>query len=176
MLRTYVFFLLIAAFVASLLSGGADPAPEKESPDDQRMIAVSAMEERPEGGSQEPSAFDAVELRRSRDGHFYADVIINGAQVNVLVDTGATGIALTREDARRVGLPISARMDAVIGRGPSGDVHGEHVRLDRIALGNKSAERVPAVVLDMGHQSLLGQSFLQQFDSVEIKGDKMLLR
>ena len=47
--------------------------------------------------------------------------------------------------------------------------------IDRIALGGKSAETVPAVVLDGGQKSLLGQSFLAKFDSVEIRGETMVL-
>ena len=176
MLRGYAILLLIAAFVASLLASDGDPAPEKERPDGRRTISVSAMEEAEDSGSSEYGINDPLEIDRSPDGHFYAEVSINGTPVNILVDTGATEVALTRDDARRVGLAISSRMDGVVGRGASGDVRGEYVQLDRIALGNTSAKGMPAVVLDTGQQSLLGQSFLQEFDSVEIKGDKMLLR
>src|SRR5687768_2493745 len=102
----------------------------------------------------------AIELRRESNGHFYADVDINGSPVRVLVDTGASGIALSRDDARRAGLAISAGMFEVIGKGANGDVHGEYVQLDRVSLGSTTAEGVPAVVLDSGEQSLLGQSFL----------------
>ena len=48
--------------------------------------------------------------------------------------------------------------------------------LDRVELGGKSAEQMPAAVLNAGEQSLLGQSFLSKFDSVEIRGDTMVLR
>lgn len=175
MLRTYAFFLLIAAFAASFLSSGSDPVAERPNRDERKATSASPIDEASEG-SYDADNSNVVEIERSADGHFYADAVINGTQVHILVDTGATGIALTRDDAHRVGLPISPRMDAVIGRGPSGDVYGEYVQLDRISLGNTSAEGMPAVVLDTGHQSLLGQSFLQGFDSVEIRGDKMLLR
>lgn len=174
MLRSYILFLLAAAFLASFLSSGGDPVPERPPTEGQGAIAVES-EPSDDGFSQDANSGD-IEIRRSADGHFYADVTINGITVNILVDTGATGIALTRDDARRVGLAVAARMDQVIGRGASGDVRGEYVRLDRVALGGASAEAVPAVVLDTGHQSLLGQSFLQEFQSVEIQGDKMLLR
>lgn len=169
-------FLLAAAFLASFLSSGSEPAPEKPSNDGQRTIYVAGEQDSSASDSIQYASTDGVEIRRSADGHFYADVTINGLPVKILVDTGATGIALTRDDARRVGLAIPARMDAVIGRGASGDVRGEYVQLDRVAMGGKSAENVPAVVLDSGHQSLLGQSFLREFESVEIQGDKMLLR
>jgi aspartyl protease family protein len=118
----------------------------------------------------------AVQLERKADGHFYADVEINGTAVTMLVDTGASAIALSREDARKAGIPTSIAMNEVVGRGADGSVHGEFITIDRIALGEKSAEQMPAMILNSGEQSLLGQSFLQKFASVEIRGDTMTLR
>jgi predicted aspartyl protease len=48
--------------------------------------------------------------------------------------------------------------------------------LDTVRLGKETARQVPAIVLDGGNQSLLGQSFLNKFASVTIQGDKMVLR
>ena len=118
----------------------------------------------------------AVALERSGDGHFYADVEINGTLVHMLVDTGASGVALSRDDARSAGIATSIGMNDVIGEGADGAVHGEGVRIDRMRLGGASAERVDAVVLNSGGISLLGQDFLQRFSSVEIKDDRMVLR
>jgi predicted aspartyl protease len=67
-------------------------------------------------------------------------------------------------------------MPEVVGEGADGAVHGEIVMIDRISLGPKTAERMPAVVLNQGGESLLGQSFLSKFDSVEIHGDTMVLK
>ena len=117
-----------------------------------------------------------VELDRNDDGHFYADVSINGSQVHMLVDTGASSIALSREDARSAGIATSIGMNDVVGRGADGDVRGEYVKIDRMELGPKTVEGLDAVVLNSGEQSLLGQSFLAKFDTVEIRGDKMVLR
>jgi clan AA aspartic protease (TIGR02281 family) len=64
----------------------------------------------------------------------------------------------------------------VVGEGAGGAVKGEYVTLDRVSLGGESTESIQAVVLDGGGQSLLGQSFLSRFASVEIKGDTMVLR
>ena len=122
------------------------------------------------------TASDALMLQREYDGHFYADVMINGATIRMLVDTGASAIALSRDDARRAGVGISIGMPNVVGQGASGDVKGEFVKLGRVALAGETAENVPAVVLDGGEKSLLGQAFLAKFASVEIRGDTMVLR
>ena len=118
----------------------------------------------------------SVELQRQPDSHFYADVRINGSPVHMLVDTGASMIALSREDAQGAGLATSIGMPAVVGEGADGEVHGEYVRLDNVELGPLSAQGLDAVVLNAGGQSLLGQEFLSKFKSVEIHGDTMVLR
>ena len=43
---------------------------------------------------------DAIELRRGSDGHFHATVEVNGQPVRFLVDTGASGIVLSRQWSR----------------------------------------------------------------------------
>jgi aspartyl protease family protein len=116
-----------------------------------------------------------VTLDRNADGHFYADAQINGTPVHFLIDTGATGIALTHEDAQRAGVPMSGS-SMVIGQGAGGELTGEIVSLDRVGLGPKEVRTMPAAVIDGGDQSLLGQSFLSQFASVSIEDDKMVLR
>ena len=47
---------------------------------------------------------DAIELSRGRDGHFHAELEINGEPVRFMVDTGASDIVLSFRDAERVGL------------------------------------------------------------------------
>lgn len=118
----------------------------------------------------------SVELQRSSDGHFYADVEINGTPVHMLIDTGASGVALSRDDARSAGIATSIGMPDVVGQGADGAVHGEIVRVQRMRLGPANAEDVPAVILNSGGMSLLGQDFLQRFASVEIRDDRMVLR
>jgi aspartyl protease family protein len=117
-----------------------------------------------------------IALDRASDGHFYADVRINGNPVHMLIDTGASGIALSRDDARAAGLATSIGMNDVVGEGADGVVRGEYVKLDRVELGPLSASGLDAVVLNSGQQSLLGQSFLSKFASVQIEGDRMVLR
>jgi aspartyl protease family protein len=141
-------------------------AEQKQESDNLQTVAQAEEVRRPDG---------AVALDRASDGHFYADVQVNGAMLHMLVDTGATGIALSREDARSAGIATSIGMPEVVGQGADGDVHGEIASLDRVSLGRKTVEGLPAIVLNSGEQSLLGQSFLSKFEKVSIEGDKMFL-
>ena len=178
--RTILFAILAFGFLTSMLSTCVSRTPSR-GPDayaeTTRRIDLGDSADRSasrRGGSTVQDG--SIEIQRYSDGHFYADVQINGATVHALVDTGASEIALSRADASSAGLATSIGMPDVVGEGADGDVHGEIVRLDRVTLGHKSAEGMGAVVLSSGEQSLLGQSFLSKFDSVEIRGDTMVLK
>jgi len=182
-MRAFLVFVLViglgGSFVTQFLSRSVSSpsAPERGviltagSEDAERIAELKARNE-PHFSSQDGS----IELQRNSDGHFYADVRINGSTVHMLVDTGASIIALSRNDARSAGLATSIGMPDVVGRGADGEVHGEIVRLDNVELGPLSAAGLDAIVLNSGEQSLLGQSFLSKFSSVEIQGDRMVLR
>ena len=122
------------------------------------------------------SSANALVLDRRDDGHFYADVEVNGVPISMLVDTGASSVALSAEDARRVGIATTIGMHEVIGEGAGGAVQGEIVTIERIRLSGVEQAGVQAAVLKGGSMSLLGQSFLRDFASVEIRGDQMHLR
>ena len=170
-----LFAMIVAIGLFAGLVAGRLQAPQADT-GHSIMVNDGAGASQAAASDAGPSNDGSLELQRNPDGHFYADVQINGATVHMLVDTGATLIALSRDDARYADVATSIGMPGVIGRGADGDVHGEVVRLDRVELGGKTAEKMPAVVLNGGAQSLLGQSFLKQFKSVSIKGDKMILR
>ena len=153
------------------------PSGRSSSSTQQIMVGRVGDEHQNSTVNETPAPMDgSVQLQRDPNGHFYADVQINGSPVHMLVDTGATEIALSRDDARAAGIATSIGMNDVVGEGADGSVHGEYVAIDRMTLGQKTAEGMHAVVLNSGGQSLLGQSFLKQFASVEIHGDTMTLR
>ncbi|MGZ8359775.1 MAG: retropepsin-like aspartic protease family protein [Allosphingosinicella sp.] len=114
------------------------------------------------------------ELKRSPDGHFYAVAQVNGARIRFMVDTGASIVALTPDDARRAGISLGS--DRATVRGVGGDVEVIPVTIDRIAIGPLAARRVSGAVAEDLPISLLGQSFLSRADAVEIRGDRMVLR
>jgi aspartyl protease family protein len=178
MLRWYVLIVAAAVITASLLSRIPQVSSGGEDPDRVIMANATAIDVPANANSQASlNPLDrSIELTRQPNGYFYADVEINGAPVHMVVDTGATVIALSREDAQMARVPTDIGMNDVVGEGASGAVKGEQVVLDRVTLGDKTVERLPAIVLSNGGQSLLGQSFLSQFSSVHIEGDKMVLR
>ncbi|MEM6477106.1 MAG: TIGR02281 family clan AA aspartic protease, partial [Pseudomonadota bacterium] len=115
-------------------------------------------------------------LERQADGHFYASAIVDGAQVRMMVDTGASVIALTAADASAAGLYWDDSEVRMIGRGASGAVYGVPARLDEVEIGGMVRRNVDAVIIPQGLGiSLLGQSYLKQISGVEIADNKMIL-
>jgi aspartyl protease family protein len=178
MLRAYLVIIVVIGVAASMMRGSEAPQASTEEIHLVQPAQAQGEAQAGDGANQVAANLQdgEVALQRAPNGHFYADVEINGAQVHMLVDTGATGIALSREDARAAGIATSIGMNDVVGQGADGSVHGEYVTLDRVTLGHKTVEQMQAMVLNSGGQSLLGQSFLAQFSSVEIHRDTMTLR
>ena len=127
------------------------------------------------GGKDTWGSGEAV-LRREDDGHFYANVLVDGRDYRFLVDTGASIVALTGDDARGMGLDWDESRLRPVGRGASGDVHGVPTFIERLEVGGMEARNVEAVIIPEGLDvSLLGQSVLGKFPNVGINGDEMTL-
>ncbi|WP_375391944.1 TIGR02281 family clan AA aspartic protease [uncultured Sphingomonas sp.] len=170
-----LFLALALAGVGAVLSG-SPRTPARPAPAPSTVATATAM---PPGAYRpgEPGVVPgAVDLPRAADGHFYADAQVEGQPVRMVVDTGATAVALTVDDARRLGLPIDPAGFRVIGTGASGPVRGAAVMLRDVAVGGRHVGPVEAAVVAGLDRSLLGQSFLRLLDEVRIDGDTMTLR
>lgn len=117
-----------------------------------------------------------VRLDRHSDGHFYAEALVKGVPVHAVVDTGASVVALTGEDARKVGLSWNESEVEPIGRGASGTVYGVIRRVDSINVGGIMVRDLEVMVIPTGLDvTLLGQNFLNRATSVEMRGGQMVL-
>jgi len=117
-----------------------------------------------------------VEVPRAFDGHYYLTLAINGVPVNFVVDTGATDMVLTRADAARIGLDPDALAYTGIAGTANGQVRTARVRLEDVSLGGIRDGNVSASVnAGMMDTSLLGMSYLQRFDRLEISNGRLVL-
>ena len=119
----------------------------------------------------------SVELSARRGGHFFVEAEINGRPVGVMVDTGATMVALTYEDARRAGLsPRDSDFTQRVSTA-NGIAKIAPVRLERVQIGNILVRDVEAAVLEEGKlgTTLLGMSFLGKLSSFSMKSGKLIL-
>lgn len=128
--------------------------------------------------SEPAAASSAVEvtLNRSSDHHYYATASVNGHDVRFLVDTGASEIALTEDDARKAGIKFDPAKYELIGAGASGYVRGQYVDLTDIRLEGIHQGNAKAVVVEGADISLLGQPFLEKIDEIVIRKGEMTLR
>ncbi len=119
-----------------------------------------------------------VEVARAFNGDFDVHAEINNARVAVVLDTGASSIVLTREDAKAAGLPLEVLAYTVNVDTANGRTRAAPVVLDRIAIGGLVERSVEALVAQPGQlrTSLLGMSFLNRLQSWEVRGDRLLLR
>lgn len=112
-----------------------------------------------------------------RDGHFRVDARIAGKAVPMMVDTGATVVALSYEEGRRLGLVspgdyFDARMSTA-----NGVTRAKRVTLRDIRIGSVRVEDVDAVVMSQGAMdgSLLGMSFLGRLRRLETARNRLTM-
>jgi len=118
----------------------------------------------------------SVSLERGSDGHFRADAEINGRSIGVLVDTGATLVALSYEDAARAGVSVNPADFKHVSNTANGQARFARATLDHVRIGNIVVRNVPAAVSEPGRLgvTLLGMSFLSQV-RMEMRHGRLLL-
>lgn len=179
--RFIALFILVAVAVGWFMPDFASPSQHVSTSEPSttfpKMAEPSDAGELAEEEVEEDWDVEEIILDRHEDGHFYADVEVDGEVLNFLVDTGATAVALTAADAEALGLEWDNQDLQLVGRGVSGDVYGKMAMLENMRIGGLSAQRVPAAIIPSGlDRSLLGQAFLKQIDNVNISGDRMVLK
>ncbi len=122
-----------------------------------------------------------IVIPRSPDGHFYIDGTVAGVPIRFMVDTGASGVAVTDSAMRGVDLGRGEAITTNTANGPRPSVAYRAVRV------TAGSAEVPAAVVIVGlsesfggagskeQEGLLGQSFLQHFD-VRMREGRMELR
>ncbi|MEF3131743.1 TIGR02281 family clan AA aspartic protease [Rhizobium sp. 268] len=117
-------------------------------------------------------------LHKLLNGHFEADVAVNGQTIEMLVDTGASMVALSHEDAERIGIDLSGLSYSMTVMTANGRSRAAPVTLDQVAIGPIVRNNVAASVAEDGRldQSLLGMSFLETLGSLQMQTDELRMR
>ncbi len=111
---------------------------------------------------------ETVVLQRDPSGHYRAEALINGVKVDVMVDTGATGVAISQ----RLADSLEIRSNAAISTNTAnGTTVGYMTRLASVKLGGIEAKNVAATIAPgLEGEALLGMSFLSRMDIRLYKG------
>ena len=127
-------------------------------------------------GFQQPEARE-VRILPDATGAFMITGAINGRMVDMMVDTGATVVAMGASEAKRIGIPYRMEGRPVSVNTAAGMATGYLVALDRVQVGEIILRNVNAAVIDGAGppKVLLGMSFLNQVD-MQNQGRMLLLR
>lgn len=152
--------LALVASVSALASAGAVTALK---PEPLRMARLEAA-----GFSPGPPTPGSGAVPKAADGHFWADAEVNGKPVRFLVDTGATAVALTPQDAERLGFKPSELKYGHAITTAAGGAHAAAVTLTAVSVNGAKVENVKALVVAEGLDvSLLGMSYLGRLTRFE---------
>ena len=126
-------------------------------------------------GAVQQSA-SVVSLPRT-NGQFFTQGRVNTGSVRFLVDTGASTVALTLDDARRAGIDVGALDFSVPVDTANGRTYAASVRLKDVQIGGIRVRNVEGMVIAEGlHISLLGMTFLGELQKVEATPTQLIMR
>ncbi len=126
---------------------------------------------------REPAVKEA-RIWRDRHGSYTTVGTINGRTVNMLVDTGASSVAMSEVEARRLAIPYRLAGKVVrVSTASSGNIKGYRVRLDRVQVGDILLRNVEGTVIEGSRprEVLLGMTFLGQLQ-MEKRNNMLLLK
>lgn len=166
---TFVGLALAASFAGERLArlSGGGPAPSASR-------ATSA----PPAQTGSLTVDRTVTVLSDRSGHFTLEGSVDGQWITMMVDTGASIVALTAEDAARAGIrPAAHEFNRSIATA-NGTVSVAPVRIRELRVGAISLRDVDAVVIPAGRLgvSLLGMSFLRRLQGFDIANGRLTLR
>jgi aspartyl protease family protein len=176
MMRTAVFLCLMAVVAAGYLSNKSSQPRVSQATSTPGSVAASQVTALPVAAS--PAGYGTVELRADASGQYHADVDIENSRIPMLVDTGATLVALTFEDAARLGLAPAPADYTVDVHTANGVAKAARVTLREVRLGTLRVAQVSALVMPRGivGTSLLGMSFLRKLGGFQVAEGNLLLR
>jgi aspartyl protease family protein len=119
----------------------------------------------------------AAQIVKGADGHFWAEAKVDGRAVRFLIDTGATAVALSQTDAKRLGIDTKGLDYSYQVMTASGQTRAAKVTLASVAVAGAQVRDVDALVIENGLEtSLLGMSYLGRLSSFQATPRALILR
>lgn len=146
------------------------------------LVEIAGRREELRLGSAVSTSYAQAQTREVRivkdlRGGYFVDGLINGQAVRFLVDTGATSVALSAGEARRLGIAYQDEGLPVAVSTASGDARGFQVKLRSLAVAGLRLNDVRAVVIEGEGPSkvLLGMNVLSRFE-IDQRENLLVLR
>lgn len=126
----------------------------------------------PFSGTQ--NADGSITFTRAEGEHFLVEALVNGIPVQFMVDTGATRIALTLQDAKRLGFDVENLSYNQLTRTANGETFAASVYLTEFKVGTIVMQDLGASVnQNLSGHSLLGMNFLKKLKGFKIEGNRL---
>ena len=142
--------------------------PDAASPVRRNPPPASNSSEIPAVTILRPSSNRTLVYRADRLGHVALTAVVNGAPIRFLVDTGASRVTLTPEDARAAGFASSELVFSQRSLTANGWAREAPISLREIRIEQLSVDDVPAAVNENLRISLLGMSFLRRLKAFQM--------
>lgn len=151
-------------------------APQVGQSDD-AYDAAGYDDEMDDEADDEPTLASEITIRKDASGHFLLKASVEGVAIRFLVDTGASDVVLSPEDAQRLHLSSSQLDYSLAYQAANGLVRAAPVTLRNLRIGQLELYDLDASVNEAPMSiSLLGMSFLERLDSYAVEGDRLILR
>lgn len=126
------------------------------------------VEQRAEGG--------VVEIRMARDGHFWATTKLNGHDVRMLIDSGATKTAISLETANAAGIAADTGRPPVVVETANGTVEATFGAVDKLEVGSLVTRDIDVLMAEnFGESNVLGMNFLSRMKSWRVENRVLIL-
>jgi aspartyl protease family protein len=144
----------------------------------QPVRQVAAVQAHALPQTQAPARGGMVVLEADRRGHYHGDLLLNGVVIEAMVDTGASVVAMSTEDAKRANIRVPGDAPKAQFRTANGIVTATIVRIPELRLQGVLVRDVEASIMPPGSMqgTLLGMSFLKKLASFEIRGNTLVLK
>ncbi len=162
--------LLIAGAMSQLgAAGDAEPEPAAQ--------ARRAPEPPVQQVARSGATGDEMIVPAGPNGHFMVDAVVDGVEIRFLVDTGATSVVLTADDAERLGYRLDGLEYSERFQTANGEILGAPLVLPDLRIGDLEIEDVRSSVIRAPlSTSLLGMTFLSRLESFEVRDEELILR
>jgi len=120
---------------------------------------------------------NSVQIPLQPDGHYWINVGVNHADISFVVDTGASIVTLSYQDAMKLNIPYFENDFNVTVNTAAGQTKMAAVALDSVCIGSIELYDVNALVAQEGllSVSLLGMNFLNRLDRFEFRDQRLIL-
>jgi aspartyl protease family protein len=116
-----------------------------------------------------PQVVNRIAYRADALGHVVLTAMVNRAPIRFLVDTGASLVCLTPDDARAAGVKSDELVFNQIVQTGNGPAHAAIAVLREMRIEQLQVDNVQAAVIEKLPQSVIGMSFLSRLKGFEMQ-------